>query len=101
MKTIEWSSIPTCEAEQLLHSERCALVACFWDDAHKQYLEKTTTSGWELVDGEYQIMWFKVDQLPPNLVPEISDKGEQNDEDDKEEVISDEEHKPSPTGVSC
>ena len=98
LKTIAGSSIPPCEAELAPHIERSAFVARLWGSAHQQQLDKAPTSGWENVDGEFRIVWFDGNQLPPALVPEI----QVGNVDDVQGIVDmdddvDEDHDPLPT----
>lgn len=71
LKSIAGSSIPPCEAELAPHIDRSGFVARLWGNAHHQNLDKTPDIGWEKVDGEFRIIWFHGEQLPPALIPEI------------------------------
>ena len=42
-----------------------------WGSAHHQDLDKTPTSGWENISGEFHIIWFNGEQMPPALIPEV------------------------------
>ena len=84
LKSIAGSSMPPYEAELAPHIDKNAFVARLWGSAHQQYLDKTPTSGWEIIDGVFQIVWFNGDQLPSSLLPEIDSSYhvERNDIDD-------------------
>lgn len=81
LKSIEGSSIPPCESELAPHIDKCAFVARLWGSAHQNDLQKTLTSGWESSDGEFRIIWFNGEQMPPALIPEMQPEKEVGNED--------------------
>lgn len=99
LKSISGSSIPPCEAELAPHIHRSAFVARLWGSAHQQNLEKMPTKGWETVDGEFRVIWFEGDQLPPALIPKIQVEKEPSDSTAAEGLVNyddDEDHDPLP-----
>ena len=102
LKSISGSAIPPCEAELAPHIDMSAFVARLWGSAHQQYLDKTPPNGWENVDGEFRVIWFDGEQLPPALIPAIQVQTEANynaddtqgDGDMDDDV--DEDHDPLP-----
>lgn len=93
LKSIEGSSIPPCESELAPHIDRCAFVARLWGSAHQNDLQKTPACGWEIIDGEFRIIWFNGEQMPPALIPEIQSEKEVGHEDGIDDD-ADEDHDP-------
>ena len=64
--------------------------------ADQQHLEQhpTDEDGWELLDGEYKLIWFYGEQLPDSLIPKGSEleEIEVEAEADMQVASSDEEN---------
>ena len=75
LKGVYASSLPPCEAELRQHIHRSAFVANMWADADQQTIDQhpATEDGWELINDQYEIIWFNDLQLPDTLVPERED----------------------------
>ena len=75
LKGVYPSSLPPCEAEMRQHIHRSAFVANMWADADQQTIDQhpATEDGWELINDQYEIIWFNGLQLPDTLVPERED----------------------------
>lgn len=93
LKNIAGSSIPPCESELDPHIDRSAFVARLWGSSHQQDLDKTPTSGWENVDGEFRIIWFNGEQMPPALLPEIEVGSETGCADQDKEAEDEDENR--------
>ena len=73
---------------------RSAFVAKMWADADQQTIDQhpEPKDGWELINDQYEIIWFEGLQLPDTLVPESEDA--QCEDDDSAVVLSsDDEHR--------
>ena len=71
---IDASGFAPCEDEVSAHIRRASFVAKMWAAAD-QHLEQhpTEEDGWELLDGEYKLIWFYGEQLPQRMTPEESE----------------------------
>ena len=93
---IDASGFAPCEDEVSAHIKRASFVAKMWAAADQQHLEQHSTEedGWELLDGEYQLIWFYGEQLPDSLISEESklQEIEEEAEADMQVASSDEEN---------
>lgn len=94
LKSIAGSSIPPCEAELAPHIDRCAFVAKLWGSAHRRYIDKTPTKGWDVIENEYRVVWYYGEQFPSSFLPHIPDDltvNDSDDDDNHDEIESDSE----------
>ena len=70
-KGVDASSLPPCETELQQHIHRSAFVAKMWADADQQTIHQhpPPENGCDLVNNQYEIIWFEGLQLPDTLVP--------------------------------
>lgn len=92
---IDASGFAPCEDEVSAHIKRASFVAKMWAAADQQHLEQhpTEQDGWELLGGEYKLIWFYGEQLPDSLIPKVSElqEIEEEAEADMQVASSDEE----------
>ena len=91
LKGVAASSLGPCEAELRQHIHRSVFVAKMWAGADQQtiYQHPAHENGWELINDQYEIIWFEGLPLLDTL---ISERGDAQCEDSAVVLSSDDEH---------
>ena len=90
---IDGSMLPPCDTELSLHIKRASFVARMWATAIESEIthHPSTENGWQLKDGQYEVIWFEGPELPESLIPVEGDHHDDDSDNTFEISSSDEE----------